>query len=198
MELMDAILTRRSVRSFTSRPVAKEAIGELIRAATWAPSAVNQQPWAFVVIRNARRLDEYSERAKQYMLAKLPGMLSMHRRAEALADPGYHALHHAPVLVIIYAKPAQYDPARDCCMAAQNLLLAAHGLGLGTCPVGFVRPWLDLPEIKREMDVPESYFAVMPIAIGWPNGQPEAPPRQAPDVITWDEGPAVRSPAERS
>ncbi len=198
MELMDAILTRRSVRSFTRRPVAKESIAELVRAATWAPSAVNQQPWAFVVIRNARRLDEYSDRAKQYMFAALPGALSMHRRAEALADPGYHAFHHAPVLVVIYAKPAQYDPARDCCMAAQNLLLAAHGLGLGACPVGFVRAWLDLPEMKRELDVPESCVAVMPIAIGWPHGQPEAPPRQEPDVMTWDEGAADQTGSPQS
>jgi len=189
MELMDAILTRRSVRSFTSRPVSKEAIVELVRAATWAPSAVNQQPWAFVVIRNAQRLNEYSDRAKQYMFATLPGALSMHRRADTLADPGYHAFHKAPVLVVIYAKPAPYDPARDCCMAAQNLLLAAHGLGLGACPVGFVRPWLDLPEMKRELDVPESHTAVMPIAIGWPKGRTDAPPRLDPDILTWDEGP---------
>ena len=189
MDLMGAIYTRRSVRSFASRPVDNDAVMVLIRAAAWAPSAVNQQPWAFVVIRNARRLDEYSDRAKEYMLATLPGAISMHGRADALADPSNHAFHRAPVLVVIYAKPARYNPVGDCFMAAQNLLLAAHGLGLGACPVGFARAWFDLRETKYELGVPGSHSAVMPIAIGWPKGPAEASTRLEPEILAWDESP---------
>lgn len=189
MDLMGAIFTRRSVRIFAHRPVDRDAVMVLIRAAVWAPSAVNQQPWAFVVVQDARRLDEYSDRAKRHMLATLPGAISMHGRADALADPSYHAFHRAPVLVVIYAKPARYSPVGDCCMAAQNLLLAAHGLGLGGCPVGFARAWFDLRETKYELGVPDSHVAVMPIAIGWPKGPPEASTRLEPDILAWDDGP---------
>src|SRR5579871_2074670 len=187
MELMEAIYQRRAVRNYTDRPVSKTALMNLLRAAIQAPSAVNQQPWAFAVIRGRRRLDEFSERAKQHMLAVLPQSLALHRRSDQLTSTGYHVFHHAGALIVIYGKPAQFSANEDCCLAAQNLLLAAHGMGLGTCPIGFVRPWLELPTIKAELRIPVNYSAVMPIVVGWPSGKTEATPRMDPDVVCWQE-----------
>lgn len=190
MELMEAIIQRRAVRSYTDRPVTKTTIKELLRAAIHAPSAVNQQPWAFAVIRGRQRLDEYSERAKQHMLAVLPQSLVLHRRSDQLTSTGYHVFHHAGTAIVIYGKPAQFAANEDCCMAAQNLLLAAHGMGLGTCPIGFVRPWLDLPAIKSEMGVPTHYSAVMPIVVGWPAEKTAPTPRAEPEIVAWQESAA--------
>jgi nitroreductase len=187
MELMEAIFQRRAVRSYTDQPVSKTTIMELLQAAIQAPSAVNQQPWAFAVIRGRKRLDEYSERAKQHMLAALPQSLALHRRSDQLTNTNYHVFHHAGTVIVIYGKPAQFAANEDCCMAAQNLLLAAHGMGLGTCPIGFVRPWLDLPAIKSEMGVPGNYSAIMPIVVGWPAGKTAPTSRTEPEIVAWQE-----------
>lgn len=187
MDLMDAIYRRRSVRHFTDQTVTKTAVMELLRAATWAPSAVNQQPWAFVVIRGRQQLAEYSERAKLYLLEKLPWSIALHRRSDALANPNHNIFNHAGTLIVICAKPAEYVPAEDCCMAAQNLLLAAHGMGLGSCPIGFVRPWLNLEETKSELGIPLNYSAVMPVVVGWPAAIPAVGSRTEPEIARWWE-----------
>jgi len=188
MELMETIYHRRAVRHYTERPVAKAAVMELLHAAIWAPSAVNQQPWAFAVIRGRHRLDLYSDRAKRFMLATLPQSLALHQRSDLLTSHDYNVFHHAGTLVVIYAKPAQYDPVEDCCFAAENLMLAAHGMGLGTCPIGFARPWLNQDEIKEELGIPLNYTAVVPMVIGWPAGRTEAVPRRDVEIASWVEG----------
>ncbi|HWA08492.1 MAG TPA: nitroreductase family protein [Opitutaceae bacterium] len=192
MELMDAIYQRRAVRHFTDQAIPKATLMTLLRAATQAPSAVNQQPWAFAVIRGRERLERYSERARHHMLAALPHSLALHRRSDALTGAHTNVFHHANTLVVIYAKPPQHDyhPTEDCCLAAENLMLAACDLGLGSCPVGFVRPWLDLDDIKYELGIPVNYTAVMPIVLGWP-AEPVAPtPRDPPEIVCWAENSA--------
>lgn len=193
MELMEAIYHRRAVRNYTEQPVTKAAVMELLRAATQAPSAINQQPWAFAVIRGRKKLEAYSDRAKHHMLLKLPQSFALHRRSDMLADSNYNVFHHAGTLIAIYAKPLRYDyhPNEDCCLAAENLMLAAHGMGLGSCPVGFVRPWLDLEDIKYELGIPVNYTAVMPIVIGWPASAPAPTPRNDPEIVCWAENPAT-------
>lgn len=189
MELMQAIYQRRAVRHFTDQPIPKATLMTLLQAAVQAPSAVNQQPWAFAVIRGRERLEGYSERAKHYMLATLPQSLAMHRRSDTLTDPHTNVFHQANTLVVIYAKPPHYDyhPTEDCCLAAENLMLAACGLGLGSCPVGFVRPWFNLDDIKYELGIPINYTAVMPIVLGWPAAPVSSPRRDAPEIVCWAE-----------
>jgi len=189
MELTDAIYQRRAVRHYTPDPVPTTALELLLKAALHAPSAVNQQPWAFGIVRGQDLLAEMSERAKVYMLAHLPHDLAMHHLSDEFSRPGFNVFHHAGTLVVIYAKPAKFDPIEDCCLAAQNLMLAAHGLGLGSCPIGFARRWLDLPEIKNELGVPVRYAAVMPIVVGWPAGPTPPVPRREPEIVCWRETP---------
>jgi nitroreductase len=185
MDILHAIYHRRSVRQFTEVPVHPAMVNDLLKAAIQAPSATNQQPWAFVVIQGRTRLDHYSERAKAHLLAILPELLVLHQRADDLASTDYHVFHHAGTMVAICAKPALHHPEEDCYFAAQNLMLAAHAMGLGTCPIGFARPWLNLPEIKAELGIPARYKVVVPLAVGWPAAVPPAPPRGEPDVVKW-------------
>lgn len=185
MDLLHAIYHRRAVRQYTDVPVHPAMIEDLLKAAAQAPSALNQQPWAFAVIRSRARLDRYSERAKAHLLAILPELLVLHERADALTSTDYHIFHHAETLVVIYAEPARHHPVDDCLLAAQNLMLAAHALGLGTCPIGFARPWFNLLEVKDELGIPGDFTAVMPLVLGWPASVPPAPPRHEPNVICW-------------
>jgi nitroreductase len=190
MELMEAIYRRQAVRNYTDQPVEKTVVMELLNAAVRAPSAANQQPWAFAVIRGRERINGYSERAKWFMLTTLPRYLALHIRSDLLSNPGYNVFHHAGTLIVIYARPAEYNPVEDCCMAAQNLLLAAHSMGLGSCPVGFVRPWLNQDKIKNEMGISMRYTAVMPVVVGWPARKTEPRPRMEPQILSWDENSA--------
>ena len=185
MELMDAIYKRRSVRAYADRKVDKAIVTTLIKTAIQAPSALNAQPWAFAVIQDAARLKQYSDRAKVHALESLTLGSPLYSHRDMLADAGFNIFYDAATLVIICAKPAALNAAEDCCLAAQNLMLAAYGMGLGTCPIGFARPWLNLPEVKRELGIPDDYAPVFPVIVGFPKG--DAPPvaRKEPEIVFW-------------
>ena len=182
MELNDAIFGRRSVREYASQEVDEQAIRRLIEAAVHAPNAVNQQPWMFTVVRDKAVLDKLSRAAKSHMLANItPGAHSDHFRS-LLSDPNFHIFYHAPVLVLISA--AAYGPwiVEDCALAAENLMLAAHGVGLGSCWIGFAQSFLRTTEGKDLIDLPVSSVPVAPIIVGHPKAVPFDVPRKVPDI----------------
>lgn len=183
--LTDALFHRRSVRHYRPRPVSADAVRELLRAAVQAPSTMNQQPWVFGVFQGATRLRGYSDRAKQHLVSTYPVSFEVNNRSELYGKTDYEMFHGASTLIVIYAAHGRLNPNEDCCLAAQNLMLAAYGMGLGTCPIGYARLWLDLPEIKRELEVPEQYTAVFPVVVGYPESLPEATPRDEPNVVSW-------------
>jgi nitroreductase len=183
--LTEAIFYRRAVRAYSSQPVGREAIEKLLHAAVQAPSAMNQQPWGFGIFQGRNRLRQYSDRAKLHLVATYPSIWEVHSRVELYDNPSYDMFHGANTLIVIYALSGRLQPAEDCCLAAENLMLAAYGLGLGTCPIGFARSWFELPEIKRELGVPEHYHAVFPVVIGYPAGFTVGPGRDEPNVISW-------------
>jgi nitroreductase len=66
-------------------------------------------------------------------------------------------------------------------------MLAAYGHGLGTCPIGFARPWLNLPTTKRALGIPVDYQPVFPVIVGYPRGATAAVARKAPIMLLWME-----------
>jgi len=185
MELSEAIYHRRAVRDFTEAIVPTPLLDELLRAAIQAPSAMNQQPWAFAVITGRDRLRAVSERAKAHLMSTLAPVFELHPRSQLYADPAYNIFHDAGTLVVIYASAGRLHPTEDCCLAAENLMLTAHDLSLGSCPVGFARGWLDLPETKAEFGIPSDHTAVFPVVIGYPAKKTEAVPRRDPVILYW-------------
>lgn len=183
--LMDAIFHRRAVRSYSPQLVEREVVQKLLVAAVQAPSAMNQQPWGFAVLHGDRRLRDYSKRAKLHLVATYPTTFELRSRSELYENPSYDLFHGANTLIVIYAMSGRLHPNEDCCLAAENLMLAAYGLGLGTCPIGFARPWFDLPETKRELDVLEHYTAVFPIVVGYPAGFTASCGRDEPNIVSW-------------
>jgi nitroreductase len=184
MELMEAIYKRRAVRSFKPSAVDDETLRKLLDAGVHAPSAVNRQPWTFVIIEGKDLLKDYSTRAKRFILDSLAPDSPFIQHRDILADPAFNIFYDARTLIVICAISNKPGDAEDCCLAAENLMLAALDFGLGTCPIGFARPWLNLPEVKDELGIPGVYSVVMPIIVGYP-ASANIPPvdRMAPEVI---------------
>jgi nitroreductase len=195
MELMEVLEQRRAVREFRAAPVERSLIERLIRTATLAPSAMNLQPWAFTVVTGIERIDEYARRAREYLLGD-PQATGLSAAARAIVgDPAFSMFYHAPVLIMVLAKSDTAQAREDCCLAAQTLMLAARDSGLGTCWIGFSRPWLNLPQIKPELGIAPEHHVVAPIVLGYPIAWPQSHGRNQPE-IHWI-GAEGRAPARK-
>jgi len=181
MELLEAINGRRSVREYTDAPVSDTLLRGLIDAAIQAPSAINQQPWCFVVVRQPPLLAHISDQAKAHLLKASLGAPA-HPFRDMLNDPKFHIFYHAPVLVVIAAAQPTDWAVEDCALAAQNLMLAAHEAGLGTCWIGFAQHWLTTADGKEAVGLPLTHVPVAPIIIGYPRRKPTPVPRKAPNI----------------
>lgn len=185
MNLHEAIFTRRSVRIFSDQCVEKDKIQQLMEAAVQAPSATNAQPWSFAVIADKELLTAYSTAAKAYLLKYLDSHPILKKYETALSNPRFNIFYNAGTLLIIYAKPLNATPNEDCSLAAQNIMLTAHELGLGSCWIGFARDFLNRDDIKQELGVPKELMAVAPLIIGYPKGKMPAIPKKAPEILFW-------------
>ncbi len=145
--VLEAIYSRRSVRDYTSEPVAKELIYEIIRAGCWAPSGLNNQPWRFVIVQDPERKEA---------LAQLTRYGEIIRRA--------------PVVIAVFVdKEAMYHEVKDhqamgACL--QNMLLAAHALGLGAVWLGEILKNADL--VRQSLELPENLDLMAVVALGHP------------------------------
>lgn len=156
MELMDAIMTRRSVRRFTDEPVTNEQLEQILRGAMNAPSAGNERPWRFVVVRDPdalRRLSKVTPFAKPLEGASAGIAICADKRS--LKYPGFWPI--------------------DCSAATQNLLLVAHSLGLGGVWIG-VHPIGPFKlGVRRALRLPRTIVPVSLVALGTPA---QTPPQQ--------------------
>lgn len=186
MDVVEAIYNRRSVRNYTDQPVDKAAVDALIKAATHAPSSMNEQPWAFIVIQDSKRLASWSERIKAYVLKRLKPDSPLSKYRDMLSSPDYDVFHRAGTLIIICSRWDAHHGEGDCCLAAQNLMLAAYAMGLGSCPIGFARPWLSQAKIKRSLSIPDAYAPAFPVVVGYPSGDTPAVQRRSPEILLWE------------
>ncbi len=183
MDFETAIYSRRAVREYTAGPVEEAVLRQLIDAALQAPSAANEQPWVFSVIRDPAVLDRISTAAKAHLLAVPPaGMTAEHLHAR-LDDPDFHIFYHAPALVVISSATQGRWAAENCALAAQNLMLAARAARLGSCWIGFAQDWLATPQGKATIGVPQTCLPVAPIIVGHPHAEPAPVARREPDII---------------
>ena len=185
MELKVAICQRRSVREYTDRSLDKTTVMALIEASVYAPSAINVQPWAFVVIQDKVLLKRYSDRAK-ILVAKTMDLSAAPAEFKImLSDPAFNIFYNAGALIVICAKPVGQHPDWDCCLAAQNLMLTAHSMGLGSCPIGFAWSLLEQPDVKVELKIPPDFVPVLPVIVGYPSKSPAATERKKPEILSW-------------
>lgn len=171
MDVIEAIRTRRSTKSFSATPVPAQMLSDLVDAASYSPSGVNKNPWHFVLITEHSTLERLSQ-----------------------AQPHCHWLASAQAGIALVVDPSYSRYwLEDCCVAAYSIWLAATGLGLGVAwgamyqsdnaeeserRQGFVREILSVPD---GLNIP------MVLAIGYPQGTP--PERKRPateEIIHWE------------
>lgn len=185
MECKDVLYTRRSVRKYTEQQLDKPTILALLNAAVQAPSATNSQPWCFAVIQDRLLLKNYSDRAKTYLLDILDTYPSLLKYKTLLEKGDYNLFHNAGTLLLIYAKPKGPFAYGDCCLAAQNIMLAAHDSDLGTCWIGFAQYFLQKADVKQELNIPVEYTMVAPLILGYPATQAKTLIKKEPEILCW-------------
>lgn len=162
---MKEIFTRRSIRKYQDKPVEQEQLQQLLRAAMYAPSAGNEKPWHFVIIRDRNKLEEITT-----------------------YHPYTQMLKEAPLAIVACADTSnvKYDGAywvQDISAAIQNILLQGEALGLGTCWCG-VYPREELVKsISTLINLPEYIIPVAIIAVGHPGEKREVRERYNPERV---------------
>jgi len=187
MTLQEAIHARRSVRAYAPAALDRATIEALLHAAVRAPTAVHMEPWAFVVLQDREALRRLSDRAKPLFVEEVH-RAHLDRGGHALdifARPGFDIFYGAGTLVIIGAESDVPFAVADCWLAAENLMLAACAMGLGTCVIGSALVALQLPEVKRDLGIPAGFMPIAPIIVGVPSGDTPITSRKPPRVVAW-------------
>jgi nitroreductase len=182
------IYLRRAVRDYRPEDVPDDIIKELIKVGTYAPSAMNKQPWRFVVVKDKDTIAMLSDRAKKSWLdsAAKTDDPDIARLAGAMKMPGFNIFYNAPVVVFIFAAPGAMRPECECALAAGNMMLAARSLGIGSCWIGLAMPLGQDEAFLREMKVPGGHRLVAPLIFGYPIKDIQiAPPRRGDVVLNW-------------
>jgi nitroreductase len=162
MDCIEALKTRRSVRAYTGEPVSRSVIEDIIDCGRLAATAINIQPWEFVVVTDRQTL----------------------RAIAAAADYGAF-IAQAAVCVVVLCKGTKYY-LEDGCNASQNMLVAACAHGLGACWVaGDKKPYAE--KIRRTVGAPDGFKLVSLLAIGHPAEESHKEKRPLAEVLHWEK-----------
>jgi nitroreductase len=216
MDVLQAIEERRSTRAFLDDPVERKTIETLLSLATRAPSAINLQPWEFVVVsgNDKKRLsnllvkrmkerkiscgpgakkplpEHFVERQRGLLRNILPHLPS-DTNFELFINEGSCNFYGAPTAIILALDNA-FSSARltDIGIVVGYLVLAAHAMGLATCPIGLIAAFDD--EIKEELNIPEQKQVVIGIGVGYrddasPVNKARSERVPISDVVKWRE-----------
>ena len=150
MNTFDAILTRRSIRQYRNDPVPEEILKKIIKAGLYAPSAMNLQPWDFMIFNTAETIT----------------------RCVAAVQHGETILKQSPAAILICGDQKIEQNidyiVQNCSAATQNILLQIHEMGLGACWIA-VYPLQDvISKLRESFEIPESIIPVSLVAVGYP------------------------------
>ena len=165
MDAIEAILSRRSIRKYTGQKIPESLVEELLKAAMSAPSATNKQPWSFIVINEREILD------------KIPAF-----------HPYADALYLAPLAVVVCGD-SKSQPAfwvQDCAAASENILLAAHAVGLGAVWLSVYPREERVRNLRDLLGLPENIIPLSIISLGYPAEQKKPANRFSPDKIHYN------------
>ena len=180
-EVLEAIHSRRSVRTYQYRKLTKAELEIIVAAGTWAPSGHNQQSWHFSVVQDRALIAQINESAKAAMT-----QIDVDWIKKLGEDPKADITHGAPALIIVSCRADAISGPTDCIAAMQNMMLAAQSMGLGSCWMGLVGFAYQDEALMSTLGVPEGYRAQQAAVFGVPDEDTDAhiPPRK-PDVATY-------------
>jgi nitroreductase len=158
---IEVLQNRRSIRTYAAQPVEREIVEEIVDCARLAPTAMNDQPWDFVVLT-----------AKED-LQRIPPMLG---HAEFIANAAF--------AVLVLARDTNYA-VEDCSAATENLLLAGAAHGLGSCWVAGTKQAYG-PVVAKAFGAPEDRQLIAIVSFGYPAEAPQVEKRPLTDVLHWD------------
>lgn len=212
------IMERRSIRNFKKQTVPDNLIKRILEAGRFAPTAGNAQPWKFVVIKDQALITEmekdtiklskllmwfvdynrnvfrriflapYTKFMTRLMPNKLhPVPFNLLQRITAEKTPVYH---NAPVMILLMIdKRGVGNSALDAGICGQNMVLAAHSLGLGTCWVGMITVLMMNPLWRKKLGVTSPYELTDCLVLGWPKGDYDGEVEREVQLVEWiDEG----------
>ena len=149
MDVFEAVKTRRSIRKYKEATVEKEKLSKVLEAARFAPSAANLQPWSFIVVSDKTiRQSLFSAYSQQWFV-------------------------NAPIIIVACGVPdkgwrrkdgEKYYPI-DVAIAMQNMILAAHEMGLGTCWIAA----FDEKKVRKALDIPKNVRVIAMTPLGYPD-----------------------------
>jgi nitroreductase len=184
MTFKELLQKRRSVRDYEQKAVDIDTINEILREATLAPSASNNQPCRFVVINCRETIKRLSDESKANLLKDFEqkkASLSP-EYVELLKNDKFNVFYNAPCVIYIAGSGSVHSLEIDCALMASYIMFAAASRGLGTCWIG-LGAYLRDPKLKAELGIPEGCRIVAPLIIGYPKEIPAPSPRNAPNVL---------------
>ena len=172
--VLSCIMARRSIRQYLDKPVEHEKLEVIVRAGINAPSGVNRQPWIVRVVEDQKLIADVNEVYKKA------------NPEQVKRDKNFkNMFRNAPNLICV-CTPANGGGELDAGLLGENMMLAALSMGLGTCCLGGPVRWLnsnaDAKFFLDRLDIPEDYKLNYILAIGYPDEQPDAKPRDASKV----------------
>ena len=209
-ETEQVIYNRRSIRAYKDKPVLENLTRQILEAGRFAPSAGNYQPWRFIVLNGKEIVQETEDRIISYM-RPFKGLLDltgkMHELfVSALRLPTSNSVtdirplgamreilhgrlkvfHNAPLVIVILKDVRGIgNPDLDCGFCAQNIVLAAHALGLGTCYIGLIEILAKDPFWKKKMGISHPWEVVTSITVGYPKYKPDGVVQRDRPQIDW-------------
>ncbi|MGC9325438.1 MAG: nitroreductase family protein [Desulfomonilia bacterium] len=214
-ETEKVILRRRSVRMYKKEQVPEFMVKRILEAGRFAPSGGNCQPWKFIVLRDQKIINEMTDtviqvckKGRDFLDYSRPGMEKMESISKfiirimkndlhwvpfgamsMIADKRLGLWHGAPTVILIFSDQRGVGkPELDCGIAGENMVIAAHSMGLGTCWVGFSKPCFDFPQKwGHYFGISYPFKFASSLAVGWPEGNPDGMVVRQTHAVDWYE-----------
>ena len=164
-DIITTIKSRRSVRSYTTQQLSETDLQTILEAGTYAPSGMNYQTWQFTAIQNAEKLSELNRSIKLAF-----GKSDNKQLQERANSSTYCCYYHAPTLVIVSNDSTQWWAGMDCACAIENMFLAAHALGIGSCWINQLGSTCNDPDVREflnSLGIPEHHNVYGCVALGY-------------------------------
>ena len=200
--VIENIKSRRSIRRYLTDQIKQEELDHILEAAICAPTGHNDQPWHFTVIQEKELIDYMNVETKKNMRNAPIDWLQNMGKNEKL-----HIYHDAPTVIVFSGRNDALAPLMDCCAAAQNMLLAANSLGIGSCWVGLAKFFFQNPENAAELilapffqttikdmyipenaskvNVPDGYDPYFAVTLGYPAVKDVPSPKREGDFVDY-------------